>query len=648
MKPSLSWTAFVVAVALGFGAMLWLSRTVLELDRAQVGARQQAMHEESVRLALWRMETALAPIVARESARSYLAYEAFHNPERAYDSLSQSPANPAFVVPSPLLEHTPEPVLVHFQVGPGGEVSSPQVPGAGQMVLATNAFGNTLEIPLAESRLTGLKTVLDYRGLIEGLPAADDPPMPRRVVAAASSVARQTVEQSVAANQQVALDNNDFWQRGQRQADYQSNLNAAEWNTRVVQQEMAQQRVKGGKGGKVPVQVPNERAARPQEQQSKQAPQGAAPLTQPPAVSEGLMKALWVDGRLLLARRVLVSNVAYVQGCWLDWDRLKGDLLAEVRDLLPGANLVPVGNGEPFDSRRLAALPARLIPGPAPAVAPAGLSPVQLFLLLTWVALAAAAGATALLLAGAMRLSERRAAFVSAVTHELRTPLTTFRMYAEMLAEGMVPDPAKREHYLRTLCAESNRLSHLVENVLAYARLERGATKGRTEQATVQGILDRVMPRLEERAAQCEMNLSADCPPDAASTGVMTDVSAVEQILFNLIDNACKYAGKAGDRSVRLSVQPVAGKVVFRVQDHGPGIAPEDERRLFRPFSKSAQRAAESAPGVGLGLALCRRLAGQIGGRLEFVRMSGGACFELTLSAVGRRNTVAPLQTSTL
>jgi signal transduction histidine kinase len=634
MKPSLCWTAFLVAVALGFGAMLWLSRTVLELDRAQVGARQQAMHEESVRLALWRMETALAPIVARESARSYLAYEAFHNPERAYDSLSQSPANPAFVVPSPLLEHTPDPVLVHFQIGPGGEVSSPQVPGAGQMVLATNAFGNALEIPLAESRLSGLKAVLDYRGLIDRLPAADELPMPRRVVAAVNTVARQTVEQSVAANQQVALDNNDFWQRGQKQADYQSNLNAAEWNTRVVQQEMVQQRVKGGKVGKVAAQSMNEQAAKSQQPQARDAAQGAASGIQPPVVSEGLMKAMWVDGRLLLARRVVVSSVAYVQGCWLDWDRLKGDLLAEVRDLLPGANLVPVGNGEPFDSRRLAALPARLVPGPAPAAGPAGLSPVQLFLILTWAALAVAAGAAALLLGGAMRLSERRAAFVSAVTHELRTPLTTFRMYAEMLAEGMVPDPAKREHYLRTLCAESNRLSHLVENVLAYARLERGGTKGRAEQVSVQAILDRVLPRLAERAAQCGMTLEHDCAPDAAAAGVLTDVSVVEQILFNLIDNACKYAGKSGDKRIDLSVQPASSTIVFRVRDRGPGIPREDERRLFRPFSKSAQRAAESAPGVGLGLALCRRLAGQIGGRLDFVRMPGGACFELTLPGV--------------
>ena len=81
-------------------------------------------------------------------------------------------------------------------------------------------------------------------------------------------------------------------------------------------------------------------------------------------------------------------------------------------------------------------------------------------------------------------LSERRGAFVSAVTHELRTPLTTFRMYAEMLAEGMVPSPEARQKYLETLRREADRLAHLVENVLQYARLERGRPGGRRENVT--------------------------------------------------------------------------------------------------------------------------------------------------------------------
>src|ERR1043165_39773 len=102
-------------------------------------------------------------------------------------------------------------------------------------------------------------------------------------------------------------------------------------------------------------------------------------------------------------------------------------------------------------------------------------------LMAAWACIELTIVATAVTLRGIVSLSERRGAFVSAVTHELRTPLTTFKMYSEMLASDMVRDAQKRRQYLETLCSEANRLSHLVENVLAYARLERGSARGRVE-----------------------------------------------------------------------------------------------------------------------------------------------------------------------
>src|SRR5262249_58539255 len=99
---------------------------------------------------------------------------------------------------------------------------------------------------------------------------------------------------------------------------------------------------------------------------------------------------------------------------------------------------------------RLASIPARLVsdPEPDPIVAP--WTPVRLSLWIAWACLIVAALAVALLLGGALSLSERRGTFVSAVTHELRTPLTTFRLYIEMLSEGMVGDPEARASSLPT------------------------------------------------------------------------------------------------------------------------------------------------------------------------------------------------------
>jgi signal transduction histidine kinase len=236
------------------------------------------------------------------------------------------------------------------------------------------------------------------------------------------------------------------------------------------------------------------------------------------------------------------------------------------------------------------------------------------------------------MLFGVWSLSERRAAFVSAVTHELRTPLTTFRLYTEMLGQGMVADEGRRREYLRTLAAEADRLSHLVENVLSYARLERGPPPSHHENVTLSQILARVTPRLAARAGQAGMELAVVASPATAEATVQADVSAVEQILFNLVDNACKYAAGATDRRIHVDAEVNGNQVLLRVRDHGPGLDRAALRRLFQPFNKSAHEAAKSAPGVGLGLALSRRYAQAMGGELTLERSGdGGAAFTLRL-----------------
>jgi signal transduction histidine kinase len=346
-----------------------------------------------------------------------------------------------------------------------------------------------------------------------------------------------------------------------------------------------------------------------------------------------------VGEQLLLARRVQRDGQTYVQGSWLDWSRLRRELLAESADLLPSADLQPVNaenDAEP--TRMLAALPVELIVGKtasALAVASTVDAPLQWALTFGWTALLLALAAVAALLRGVLALSERRAAFVSSVTHELRTPLTTFRMYAEMLARDMVPSPERRREYLDTLKTEAERLTHLVENVLSYARLERGRRPQRAERTTPAALIDRFEPRLAERAACADMQLQCSLDEAANAALLMTDVGVVEQILFNLIDNAAKYAARAADRRILLHVSGDRQSISFCVTDYGPGFASVRAAGRSAPFNKSAQEAAETAPGVGLGLALCRRLAKELGGRLELAPPSptSGATITLHLPA---------------
>jgi len=352
-----------------------------------------------------------------------------------------------------------------------------------------------------------------------------------------------------------------------------------------------------------------------------------------PSRVETTFQPTWNGGELYLVRRVSQNGIIRRQTLWVNWPALRGSLLDQIHDLLPAADLRPIAPGENADpGRRLALLPLRLETGPLPPPEkPSGWTPAQLTVATGSGAIALASFAVAALLIGSLRQSQRRADFVSAVTHELRTPLTTVRMYTEMLAEGMVP-PDGQAAYIATLYSETERLGHLVENVLAYSRLEGQTGKARLETLEIGPLLAGIADRLGERAARDGFTLVVH-PMDEPAL-VIADPAALERVLFNWVDNACKYAAEATDR--RLEIRPLVRDrfVVLQLTDHGPGVPPDARRRIFRPFHKSAARAAVTAPGVGLGLALSRRLARSQGGDLRLAEegeRGEGAVFELLL-----------------
>jgi len=533
VRPARVWLVFGVCAIAVLGAMVWISLTVLRLERAEEQARAQAALEENTRLALWRLDSALMPLLAQEAARPS----------------APLPGDPG-AVPSVARETPPE-VLLHFQIGPRGEITSPQK-GA--------------------ERLESLRTALRGADLAARLPRQPPAP-PANVVVAANDL-----------------------------ASIQKMKNVQEYQAR--QQSFA----------------------------NSVTPQMAVIAPPPLPPREGAPAALWVGDALVLARRVGVGDAVYVQGSWLDWPRLRKDLLASIQDLLPDARLEPVTAGaRPDEERRLATLPVRLMTGPAPLPESNGPSPVRLSLAGAWAFAFLAALAVAALLRGVVELSERRHVFVSAVTHELRTPLTTFRLYTDMLAEGMVTDEARRREYIARLRGEAERLGHLVENVLFYARVESGRGEASRETVDLQALVQEARPRLAERAARAELEVAV-APPGSGPVPVHVDRSAVEQILLNLVDNACKYAARSTPPRIDVRLETSPGRALLRVSDHGPGLSIAERRRLFQPFSKSDRDAADSAPGVGLGLALSRRLARAQGGELSLDATGAeGAVFVLSL-----------------
>lgn len=692
-RPWHIWFAFFACLAVVLAAMGWISHTAWQLDRTEQRMRAAAALEEDVRLALWRLDSHLWTLVSHETARPYFTYSAIYAADRSFawtfspDEQKMQPAPEQVLLPSPLLAQTPPHCRLHFQIqvpqdssdttagngdpfqAPGRSssqdeteslvVTSPQVPGRWQNQLDP-ALLNTALIKQSEERLGRFHALVDAQQLVAAIPTspllpidrsgsgepqvADVTPSPEPAdpfsrenptdISQNPAIVEpsQTLQPPPAQPQQPPIQQAQVGQMVQPNASEQSEQQAAQvqaFSKNLSQRYLPPQQL----------QISNSEYARRRQGYQQMALENSLRSNAFLPVSEdvkiGLMHPVWMGDELLLARWVEVGSNRLLQGVWLDWPGLERELLASVADLFPRATLEPVRSPRQEQSARLlSVVPLRLVPGEQPQVAGHEFSPIAASLLLAWGCVLLAAMAVAALLAGVVRLSERRASFVSAVTHELRTPLTTFRMYAEMLSEGMVPDEQRQQQYLNTLRTEADRLGHLVENVLAYARLERGRQRRSPQELAVDELLKQVEPRLADRAARDDMQLQTSIDADAKSRRVCTDVSVLEQILFNLVDNACKYA-QGSPRVIRMTLAVDGSQLKITVADHGPGIGPRERRKLFRPFHKSAKDAAHSAPGVGLGLALSRRLARELGGDLALdPAVTDGATFVLTLPLV--------------
>ncbi len=588
-RPWQVWMLFAAGLALVLAAMGWISLIAFRLERSEHQARCNAVLEENVQLALWRMEAALAPMIAEENGRPYVAYRSFFDPGQAYARYLDGAVSSETLVPSPLLTGRPANTLVHFQIDPQDRLSSPQVPAEELRKPAESKYLAAEVVASSAAELEELKSLLDVPKLRELLCR------PFLTLGPDAPIERSDTQLDEVFGQMMA-----------------------------EQSQMKQARQRG----------PTEQRARFQ-QAASNVVVPAAPLTDDRKAVGSPIRALWMNGALMLARRVQTDGGEYVQGCRLDWPAIELRLKEKIADLLPDADLEPVQAETPSaETRMLAALPVRLVPGGLPAAVEQRLSVIRVSLVVAWIGVLVGALAIAALLGGAVSLSERRATFVSAVTHELRTPLTTLGMYTDMLQKGMVPGEEKRRHYLATMQTEVRRLTHMVSNVLAFARLERTKPRQTAERTALIELVHRLQDRFAARAGLADMQFAVDVEPAALDRRVMADPDLVEQILFNLVDNACKYAGGGENPVIHWEISATRRTVVMRIRDHGPGIPDSELRRIFRAFSKSAKDAAHSAPGVGLGLSLARRLARSVGGDLQLdPRCREGACFVLTLPA---------------
>jgi two-component system phosphate regulon sensor histidine kinase PhoR len=235
------------------------------------------------------------------------------------------------------------------------------------------------------------------------------------------------------------------------------------------------------------------------------------------------------------------------------------------------------------------------------------------------------------------RISALKSDFVANVSHELKTPLALVRMFGEMLQSGRVASDEKRQQYLDIIVSESERLSSLIENVLDFARVERGReaydfSEGDVGEAVIKAV-NLYRYRAEREGVDLVMEVEADLPR------TRIDARALELAVMNLIDNALKYA--PGSNVVTVQAVRENGAIVVRVADRGPGVPPEDQGRIFERFVRGSTARGRAIRGSGIGLALVKHIAESHSGRAWVVSSPGrGATFAISIPflAPGRQS----------
>jgi len=223
---------------------------------------------------------------------------------------------------------------------------------------------------------------------------------------------------------------------------------------------------------------------------------------------------------------------------------------------------------------------------------------------------------------------------VANVSHELRTPVASLALFGEFLRHGRVKSLEKVVEYGRRIEHESDRLRHLIDNVLDFARIESVETRYRREQTAIEDVVTAAINAVEARRERDGFSIAVSWP-DALLPAVRVDVQAMTQVFVNLLDNAMKYSGRS--RRIGVDLSTCDDCVEVRVTDSGVGIAPDDHERIFQQFYRATAVVDSRVNGTGLGLAIVRHVVQAHGGIVEVDSVLGrGASFTIRIPfAVG-------------
>jgi two-component system, OmpR family, phosphate regulon sensor histidine kinase PhoR len=218
-----------------------------------------------------------------------------------------------------------------------------------------------------------------------------------------------------------------------------------------------------------------------------------------------------------------------------------------------------------------------------------------------------------------VELAQAKSTFVSNVSHELRTPLALIRMFAETLEMGRLKDEAKKQEYYRTILRETERLTHLVNNLLNFSRMEAGRKPYQLVQGSLAAITRDVLSMYMPHLIESGFAPVVDLPQEERTLPL--DKDAISEALINLLDNAVKYSDAQKFLCVRLLNFEQC--VIVEIEDHGIGIPSQYHGKIFEPFFRVPSGFVHDTKGSGLGLSLVKHIMDAHGGRIEIQSVPG-------------------------
>jgi DNA-binding response OmpR family regulator/signal transduction histidine kinase/CHASE3 domain sensor protein len=220
--------------------------------------------------------------------------------------------------------------------------------------------------------------------------------------------------------------------------------------------------------------------------------------------------------------------------------------------------------------------------------------------------------------------------FVALVSHELRTPLTAIQGSVQgLLLAGAEADPSRTRAFLQIIAEQSERLEELIDNLLSLSQVEAGALRLRRALVQPQPLIAGVLRQMRDRLS--DLRVQSDLAPHLPL--VSADARRIEQVLFNLLDNARKFSPPGG--LITVSAQQSGASVTICVRDQGPGVPPGERERVFERFYQLEQPATRNVGGSGLGLAICKAIVEAHDGSISVDEApGGGARFCFTLPAM--------------